>query len=147
MRITAPMISRKLADWLEALPIWSEQQRVSSSRGHRGLILECTYIRCRILMNNATLPAEDAFLCRAVLSQDLMKVSKLLASGKDADGEELTRDNRLELMGYSSRLQLTMISLGLDSVEIGRIVKDFSTPKWLQTRAILASIFSISPRG
>jgi hypothetical protein len=59
----------------------------------------------------------------------MMKVSKLLASGKDADGEELTRDNRLELMGYSSRLQLTMISLGLDSAEIERIVKDFSTPK------------------
>jgi hypothetical protein len=79
-------------------------------------------------MKNATLPAEDAFLCRAVLSQDLMKVSKLLASGKDPDGEELTRHNRLELMGYSSRLQLTMNSLGMDSAEIERIVKDFSNP-------------------
>jgi hypothetical protein len=80
-------------------------------------------------MEDVTLPAEDVILCRAVLSQDLMKVSKLLASGKDSDGEELTRANRLELMGYSSRLQLTMISLGMDSTEIKRIVKDFSTPK------------------
>jgi hypothetical protein len=32
-------------------------------------------------------------------------------------------------MGYSSGLQLTMISLGMDSAEIERIVKDFSNPK------------------
>jgi hypothetical protein len=77
----------------------------------------------------ATLPAEDVLFCRVVLSLDLMKVSRLLASGKDGDGEELTRDNRLELMGYISRLKLTMISIGMDSAEIERIVEDFSTPQ------------------
>jgi hypothetical protein len=77
-------------------------------------------------MNEITLPAEDVFLCRAVLSQELMKISELLSSGKDPDDEELTRDLRLELMGYSNRLQLAMISLGMDSAEIERIAKDFS---------------------
>jgi hypothetical protein len=79
-------------------------------------------------MANATLPTEDVFLCRAVLSQELVKVLELLSSGKDPDGEELRRDARLELMGYSRRLQLTMISFGMDSAEIERIAKDFSNP-------------------
>jgi hypothetical protein len=77
-------------------------------------------------MENTTLPAEDVLLCHAVLSQDLMKVSKLLASGKDADGEELTRDNRLELVGYISRLQQTMIALGMTSEQIELLVNNFS---------------------
>jgi hypothetical protein len=53
---------------------------------------------------------------------------RTLSSGKDPDGEELRRDARLELMGYSRRLQLTMISFGMDSAEIERIAKDFSNP-------------------
>jgi hypothetical protein len=78
-------------------------------------------------MKEITLPAEDMIFCRAVLSQDLMKVAGLLAVGKHGSGEELTSDARLELMGCSARLQLTMIYLGMDSAVIEHI-KDFSTP-------------------
>jgi hypothetical protein len=77
-------------------------------------------------MKEITLPAEDVSLCRAVLSQDLMKVSSRLAIGKDGRGEELTRENRLELMGFSSRVQLTLIALGMNPAEIAQIVRHFS---------------------
>ena len=79
-----------------------------------------------LALKDIVLPAKDVFLCRSVLSQDLMKVSGLLASGKGGSGEELTRESRLELMGSSNRLQLTLIALGMDSAHIGSIVEDFS---------------------
>jgi hypothetical protein len=99
---------------------------VTTRIARRGLILRSNDLRYMFLMKNATLAAEDVVLCHAVLSQELMKISELLSSGKDPDGEELTRDSRLELMGYRSRLQLTMISLGMDSAEIERIIKNSS---------------------
>jgi hypothetical protein len=78
-------------------------------------------------LKEITLSDEQVLLCQAVLSQDLMKISSFLASGKDGRGENLTRNVRRELLGYSSRLQLTLLALGLDSAQIERVVQHFAT--------------------
>ena len=78
-------------------------------------------------IKEVTLTAEQADLCRTVLCQNLMKVSRLLATGKDGSGNKLTRHSRRELMGYSSRLQLTLMALGMTSAELEGIVKSFGT--------------------
>ena len=79
-------------------------------------------------MKEVTLTPEQAELCRVVLSQSLMKVSGLLGKGVDASGNQLDADGRRELMGYSSRLQLTLMALGMKSYELEGIVKSFGTP-------------------
>jgi hypothetical protein len=79
-------------------------------------------------MKEVTLTPEQAELCRAILSQDLMKVSGLLGKGIDGSGNKLSRHGRRELMGFSSRLQLTLLALGMTSSELEGIVKSFGTP-------------------
>jgi hypothetical protein len=56
--------------------------------------------------DQVTLTMEQALLCRAVLSQDLMKVSGLLGKGTDGNGNPLDDDSLRELLRYSGRLQL-----------------------------------------
>ena len=60
--------------------------------------------------------------------QDLMKFSGLLGKGIDGSRNKLTRNGRRELMGFSSRSQLTlMMVLGMTSSEPEGIVKSFGT--------------------
>jgi hypothetical protein len=66
---------------------------------------------------------EQAALCRSILCQELMKVSSLLASGKDRDGRKLIEQSKQSLMGISSRLQLTLLALGVTSKQLAGIVK------------------------
>jgi hypothetical protein len=73
-----------------------------------------------------TLTGEHVHLCRALLCEDLMKVSALLAAGKDGGGYKLTKHGRRELVGFSNRLQLTLLVLGLTSSELEKMVRDFS---------------------
>jgi hypothetical protein len=75
--------------------------------------------------NEVTLSGAQTILCRTVLSQSLMKVAYLLKSGKDSSGNDLTTDGLRELLGFSSRLQLTLIELGLTSAEVANIIHDF----------------------
>jgi hypothetical protein len=77
--------------------------------------------------DEVTLTREQALLCCTVLSQDLMKVSGLLGKGIDGSGNKLTRHSRRELIGYSSRLQLTLMALGMTSGELEGIVKSFGS--------------------
>jgi hypothetical protein len=80
-------------------------------------------------LNEVTLTAEQAYLCCTILCQELMTVSGLLGKGVDGSGNKLTRHTRRELMGYSSRLQLTLMALGMTSAELEGIVKNFGTPR------------------
>jgi hypothetical protein len=66
---------------------------------------------------------EQAALCRTLLCQELMKVSNLLASGKDCNGRKLIEQSKHSLMGISSRLQLTLLALGMTSRELAGILK------------------------
>jgi hypothetical protein len=68
---------------------------------------------------------EQAALCRSILCQELMKVSSLLASDKDGDGRKLIEQSKQSLMGVSSRLQLTLLALGMTSRELAVMVKKF----------------------
>jgi hypothetical protein len=80
-------------------------------------------------MEEVILPGEDALLCRAVLSCELMKISRLLANATteiDGVGKELTQECRLKLRDYSIRLQIALRSLGMDSSSVDSIVKDSS---------------------
>src|ERR1700731_4541442 len=61
---------------------------------------------------------EQAALCRTLLCQELMKVFSLLASGKDGEGRNLIGQSKQSLMGISSRLQLTLLALGMTSREL-----------------------------
>jgi hypothetical protein len=73
-----------------------------------------------------TLAGEHVGLCRAVLCNDLMRVSELLASGKDGSGDQLTTHSKRELLGFSNKLQLTLLVFGLTSTELEKMVIDFS---------------------
>jgi hypothetical protein len=58
-----------------------------------------------------------------------MKVSSLLASGKDGDGRKLIEQSKHSLMGISSKLQITLLALGMTSRELAGIVKSFCTTR------------------
>jgi hypothetical protein len=66
---------------------------------------------------------EQAALCRTLLCQELMKVSSLLASGKDGEGRNLIDQTKQSQMVFSSRLQQTLLALGMTSGELAGIVK------------------------
>jgi hypothetical protein len=68
---------------------------------------------------------EQAALCRTLLCQELMKVSNLLGSGKDCSGRKLIDQTKQSLMVFSSRLQPTLLALGMTSRELADIVKSF----------------------
>jgi hypothetical protein len=68
---------------------------------------------------------EQAALCRTLLCQELMKVSALLASGKDGSGRMLIDQSKQSLMVFSSRLQLTLLAFGMTSGELADIVTSF----------------------
>jgi hypothetical protein len=68
---------------------------------------------------------EQAALCRAVLCQELMKISNLIATGKDGTGQGLTSGAIKELLFFGSRLQLTLLALGMTSGELADIVASF----------------------
>lgn len=76
------------------------------------------------MKTEVTLSADEVALCACLLSQRLMHVSNLL--GNEVDGDKLTKKGRRELMRFSLRLQLTLMTLGMTSSELERIVKDFS---------------------
>jgi hypothetical protein len=73
-----------------------------------------------------TLAGEQVGLCRAVLCNDLMRVSELLAAGKDGSGNKLTKHGWRELAGFSNKLQLTLLVFGLTSSELEGMVMMFS---------------------
>jgi hypothetical protein len=54
-----------------------------------------------------------------------MKVSNLLASGKDCNGRMLIDQSKQSLMVFSSRLQLTLLALGMTSRDLADVVKSF----------------------
>jgi hypothetical protein len=66
---------------------------------------------------------EQAALCRTLLCQELMKVSNLLDSGKDCHGRKLIDQTKRSLMVFSSKLQVTLLALGMTSRELADIVK------------------------
>jgi hypothetical protein len=66
---------------------------------------------------------EQAALCRMLLCQELLKVSNLSASGKDCNGRKLIDQTKQSLMVFSSRLQLTLLALGMTSRELADIVR------------------------
>jgi len=68
---------------------------------------------------------EQAALCRTLLCQELMKASNLLVSGKDCSGRKLIDQTKQSLMVFSSRLELTLLALGMTSTELAGIVKSF----------------------
>jgi hypothetical protein len=68
---------------------------------------------------------EQAALCRTLLCQELMKASNLLVSGKDCNGRKLIDQTKQSLMVFSSRLQPTLLALGMTSRELADIVKSF----------------------
>jgi hypothetical protein len=72
-----------------------------------------------------TLTGEHVGLCRALLCQDLLKVSEMLASGKSVNGRKLTEARRRELVGFSIRLQLTLMVFGLSSSQLENLIHDF----------------------
>jgi hypothetical protein len=73
-----------------------------------------------------SLTPEQADLCQAALSRDLVRVLSLLACKKDEVGEDLTTETQRELMGLSSRLQLMLLNFGMTSEELERIVKGYN---------------------
>ena len=73
-----------------------------------------------------TLTGEHVWLCRSVLCTTLMRACELLAAGKDNSGDELTMHSKRELVGFSNKLQLTLLVLGLTSSQLEDMVKDFS---------------------
>jgi hypothetical protein len=81
------------------------------------------------MRRGVTITAEQADFCRAILCRDLMRLSSLIASNKDASGIDLTIETTRELMGFSSQLQLMLLTLGMTSEELEKIVKDFGSPQ------------------
>jgi hypothetical protein len=66
---------------------------------------------------------EQAAMCRTLLCQELMKVSSLLANGKDGEGRNLIDQTKHSLMVFSSRLQLTLLALGMTTRELAGIIE------------------------
>jgi hypothetical protein len=60
-----------------------------------------------------------------VLCLELMKISSLVATGKDGTGQGLTSGAIKELLVFSSRLQLTLQALGMNSRELAGIAGVF----------------------
>jgi hypothetical protein len=54
-----------------------------------------------------------------------MKISNLIATGKDGTGQGLTSGAIKELLFFGSRLQLTLLALGMTSGELADIVASF----------------------
>jgi hypothetical protein len=70
-----------------------------------------------------TLTGPQADLCRAVLCQELMKVSQLLARDQDGSGGPLDDEGRYGLTRYNMELQMTLLALGMTSAQLERTVK------------------------
>jgi hypothetical protein len=70
-----------------------------------------------------TLTSDQADLCRAVLCQELMKTSRLLAQNQDASGGPLDEEGRYGLTRYSMELQMTLLALGMTSEHLEMTVK------------------------
>jgi hypothetical protein len=68
----------------------------------------------------------QADICRTVLTQELMKVCRLLGKDQDASGGDLDDEGRYGLVRFSMELQTTLLALGRSSEELARIVKQFS---------------------
>jgi hypothetical protein len=75
---------------------------------------------------SVTLTGEHVGLCQAVLCNDLMRVSELLAAGKDGSGNKLTKHGWRELAGFSNKLQLTLLVFGLTSSDLEKMVRGSS---------------------
>jgi hypothetical protein len=73
-----------------------------------------------------TLTGPQADICRAVLTQELMKVCQLLGKDQDASGRDLDRSSRYDLVRFSMELQTTLLALGMTSEQLEMIVKQFS---------------------
>jgi hypothetical protein len=72
------------------------------------------------------LTASQSRLCSASLSRELMHVCSLLGKDRDASGCPLDDRGRHELTRFSLEVQLTLLSLGMTSDHLARIVKSFS---------------------
>jgi hypothetical protein len=73
-----------------------------------------------------TLTGPQADICRAVLSQELMKVCQLLGKDQDASGRDLDDEGRHGLVRFSMEVQTTLLALGMTSEQLEMIVKQFS---------------------
>jgi hypothetical protein len=76
----------------------------------------------RKIKEEVTLTAVQAALCQTVLSQALMKVSVLLGSGKEANGDPLGALGERALIDFRAQLQLTLMALGMSSEELADII-------------------------
>jgi hypothetical protein len=77
-------------------------------------------------VNEVTLSADHVFICCRCLSKDLWETTESLASGKDANGTELSEGERTQLRNQSTHLQLTLLALGMTSQEIQELVEEAS---------------------
>jgi hypothetical protein len=75
---------------------------------------------------SVTLTGEHVGLCRSLVWQELVKVSERLASGKKGGGHKLTDADRRELVGFSFRLQLTLMAFGFSSSQLENTIELFS---------------------
>jgi hypothetical protein len=71
-----------------------------------------------------TLTKQQAQVCRAIVSQDLMHTCELIGRNQDGSGNPLDEEGRYTLVRFSMETQLVL--LGMTSQEIERIVRDFS---------------------
>jgi hypothetical protein len=72
-----------------------------------------------------TLTGEHVLLCQSLLLEELFKISAMLASGKKGGGHKLTDANRREMVGFSIRLQLTLMVFGFSSSQLEKYMEDF----------------------
>jgi hypothetical protein len=77
------------------------------------------------MKSEVTLTGEQAELCRSILCQEMIKVSRLLARGKDESGRNFSEKSKRGLISFCSRVQLTLIDFGMTSRELEVIVKTF----------------------
>jgi hypothetical protein len=74
------------------------------------------------MKDDVTITANQAVLCQTVLSQALMKISILLASGREANGDPLDPIGERALVDFSAQLQLTLMALGMTCEELAEFM-------------------------
>jgi hypothetical protein len=73
-----------------------------------------------------TLTGPQADICRAALSQQLLKTCQLLGKSQNASGDPLDDEERYDLVRFSMDLQTTLLALGMTSEQLERLVETFS---------------------
>jgi hypothetical protein len=78
------------------------------------------------MSKEVTLTGPQADICRAVLSQQLLKTCHLLGKNQNSSGDPLDDEERYDLVRSSTELQTTLLALGMTSEQLERLVESFS---------------------